>query len=691
LVPTALVLLAGLVLAYANHFHNGFYFDDHHTIVSNAAIRDLRNLPRFFTDAATFSSLPTNQSYRPLVTTLNAIDYHLGGGLDPFVFHLHIFAAYVLQLGLMVVYFRRLMARSLDHPLVPWIALLSVAFYGYHTANAETINYIISRSDSFSTLLVVATLLIQRTRIGRRWHLYLLTMLMAIETKQTGLMVVPLLFLQELLFGGLVGDSGVATVDAGVGHRLARAIRATVPAAVVGALVFLTNQLLLTPASTVSSNATVSRLDYLLTQSYVVTHYLRNFALPLELNADPGIRLITDPGDPRVLVGIGTVVVLVVIALVTAVRQRMRPIGFGILWFFVALAPTSSLVPLHQIANDHRTFFPYVGLALAVGWTSGLLVVGAVPALRRSTAARTALALAIVAVLAAHALGVRQRNQVWSSGESLWRDVTIKSPDNARGLMNYGLARMRQGHYEEALELYRRAMELSPRYSYLHINMAIVLNAMGDPGEAERYFKSALELAPDNPESYVYYARWLCDRYRLVEAQRLVEDGLRISPGHTRLRELEAALERDLVGGGAVPADSADGAGAAGAPRAAGAPKAAGDEDGGAGPGPTGGPPPVTALEARVRTAPSADGWIELSVAYYRDGRYRDSIDACHHALVLRPDDPLAYNNLCSAYNRLGDWDAAIAACERALALAPDFARARGNLRWALDGRAEER
>ena len=73
----AALLLVALVTAYANHFHNSFHFDDAHTIVNNASIRELRNIPLFFRDATTFSSLPSNQSYRPLVSTLLAIDYRL--------------------------------------------------------------------------------------------------------------------------------------------------------------------------------------------------------------------------------------------------------------------------------------------------------------------------------------------------------------------------------------------------------------------------------------------------------------------------------------------------------------------------------------------------------------------------------------------------------------------------------------
>src|SRR5438105_11487690 len=97
------LLLVALVAAYANHFHNSFHFDDAHTIENNAAIRELSNIPLFFRDATTFSSLPSNQSYRPLVSTLLAIDYHLGGGLEPFWFHLSVFALF-LALTLLLVF-----------------------------------------------------------------------------------------------------------------------------------------------------------------------------------------------------------------------------------------------------------------------------------------------------------------------------------------------------------------------------------------------------------------------------------------------------------------------------------------------------------------------------------------------------------------------------------------------------------
>ncbi len=55
----------------SNHFDNAFHFDDMHTIVNNEYIRDIRNVPRFFSDVETGSSLPTNQSYHQPVSIIN--------------------------------------------------------------------------------------------------------------------------------------------------------------------------------------------------------------------------------------------------------------------------------------------------------------------------------------------------------------------------------------------------------------------------------------------------------------------------------------------------------------------------------------------------------------------------------------------------------------------------------------------
>jgi hypothetical protein len=285
------------------------------------------------------------------------------------------------------------------------------------------------RSDSFSTLCVIASLLLYQYEKPRRFLLYLLPAVIGIWTKQTTAMLVPILFLQILLFEEdmPIGDRSK------VRRAVARAAGKIMPVFVLVCGMFLLNQIALTPESTVSSNKAASKLAYFATQWHVVVHYLQNSFVPLNLSAEPDLAIIDDPFDSRIMLGLIVVAGLLWVAL-TALREvKYRPVAFGIFWFFLALMPTSSFVPLYQIANDHRTFFPYVGIVLTLGWTVGLFILKHERAVESSSLVRYLLPLCSIGVIGAYGYGAHQRNEVWSSDEALWYDVTVKSPATLGG------------------------------------------------------------------------------------------------------------------------------------------------------------------------------------------------------------------------------------------------------------------
>src|SRR6516165_9128440 len=195
------LLLFTLLAAYANHFHNSFHFDDAHTIEINAAIRELRNIPLFFRDATTFSALPSNQSYRPLVSTLLAIDYRIGRGLNPFWFHASIFTLFVvLTLLLAFVIYRVL---EVDAPSLRnlWIAGAAAVWYGLYPANADSVNYIISSSEVISTLGVIASFAVYFAFPNlRRYYVYSLPAAIAILAKPPSAIFAVLFAIYRALF-----------------------------------------------------------------------------------------------------------------------------------------------------------------------------------------------------------------------------------------------------------------------------------------------------------------------------------------------------------------------------------------------------------------------------------------------------------------------------------------------------------
>ena len=358
--------LAVVIAVYANHFRNGFHFDDSHTIENNAYIRDVRNIPLFFQSARTFSAIASQQSYRPLVTTTFALDYRLGGGLNPIVFHATSFALFLAQCIAMLFLLLRLLDRAQPHRWNRWLALFAVTWYALHTANAETVNYIIARSEIMSTLGAVLTLLLfSGTGRTRRWMLYLVPAAAAVLAKEQGAMAASLLFFYVALF-----ECELSLGQLLRPRHFAAVVRATWPAiAVCGGLVVMSARL----ADTWIPGGT-SRISYLLTQPFVLMHYAITFLLPLNLSADTDWKPITNPFDDRVLIGIVFIACALGAAAVASRRRETRPITFGILWFFLALLPTSSIIPLAEVVNDHRMYFPFVGVVLAAACLLGVVL-----------------------------------------------------------------------------------------------------------------------------------------------------------------------------------------------------------------------------------------------------------------------------------------------------------------------------
>jgi len=227
-----------------------------------------------------------------------------------------------------------------------------------------------------------------------------------------------------------------------------------------------------------------------------------------------------------------------------SVFRKTRLIGFGLFWFLIALMPTS-LLPLAEVMNDHRTFLPYIGLVIGMAGALSLLIKRAV---RVSMAAKIAVTCVIVLLLCANAYATFQRNKVWKSEETLWHDVVIKSPRNGIGLTAYGMTLVNNGDFVGALDYLHRAQQIMPEYPELLINLAIAESLTKQSVAAEQHFKDALRLAPSFPDSYSYYARYLLSNSRVDEARALLRSALELSPTDLTARELlKQADLADLV------------------------------------------------------------------------------------------------------------------------------------------------
>ena len=604
--PLACVAALALVLAaYANSLENSFHFDDSHVIESNLFLRSLGNVPRFFTDATTFSSLPQNAVYRPLVTLSLALDYAWGGGLAPRAFHVTQIALLVVLGAMLVAFFIPIVGR--------WPALFAATFFCVHTANTETMNLISARSELLSTIgLMGSFLLYQRSAFARRTFLYLVPLAVGALAKAPLVVFAPLLFFYALWIEKVPAK---------------RALRIALPALVVGVamLVFLNAM----SASTFKpGGAAVGR--YLITQPFVWFHYARLFLLPIGLTADTDWAPFAQWYDTRAIAGY-----LSVALLIFAIRRAPAAAAFGLVWFAIALLPTS-VFPLAEVANEHRIFFAYIGLVLAA-----------------ATLVRTReAAVAAVAILIAHAFGTYQRNEVWKTEDTLWADVVAKSPGNGRAWMNYGLTHMAKGRYQVAKESFDRAAALTPNYATLEINQGIVDGALGDQVSAERHFRRALALRADH-DAHFFFARWLVDRGRGPEALEHLRTAVQVSPAVAAPRALLLKLLAAKGTETELRALAED----------------------------------TRRIDPRDATLAAVERrWTSYDAAF-REGLtaigrkdWLSAARANHDALRHDPRSADALNNLGWSLAQLGFNDEARRAYEQALAIRPDHDRSRNNL-----------
>ena len=424
-----LVFLALLaLLAYWNAFAGAFQFDDFNVIVDNPAVASV---------AAWWHSMP---GIRPLLKLSYALNRAAAGGDSAgalFGFHLVNLLIHIGNAWLIYAIARRLRGDSVDASAV---ALLAASIFVLHPAHTEAVTMISGRSMSLMALFYLTSLL---AALDGRRGLSLIAFAAALGVRETAITLPLALLLVERL---RMPNAPLRTALAnGAGHWL-------LALAVALALLLLPAFQYLASVSL----ATRSLTDQLFSQAGALLYLFKQALWPLALNADPVLPVFgggVGGGSGYWLAKVALILILLGGAWLAWRRTGLtRWTGFGLLWFFLHLAPTNSVLPRLDLANERHLYLADIGLCLIVA-------LGLVSAMKNRPRWRLAISALLVFGLA---LATHQRNQVYRNEVLFWQDVADKSPTNNRAFNNLGFALAASGQTSRALTAYARAIELAP-------------------------------------------------------------------------------------------------------------------------------------------------------------------------------------------------------------------------------------
>jgi tetratricopeptide (TPR) repeat protein len=686
-----LVIVAWLSV-WSNHFENGFHLDDMPVIVTNQSIQHLSTIPGLFANPRVSSVEKDSAAYHPLLSAWFAVDYWLTGDARAFTFQAENFAWFTLDLFTIFALFR----------LIPGINYLAAAFvtllFGLHPAIADTVNYALRRGVMMGTFGVVCGMLLwvvwpwrlpqklplKLKRVPQHgWDEFLRNNFKRLDYIYVRIIHAPVgLYLWPIIPALLCDAATAVFAPILVAYILLfetkRTVRAAIPAAIIcgGYWIF---QIAFTWK--LGEFSLIPAANYWFTQPWVALRYIYRFFVPLHLSADSDLPAFAHFWDPLAIAGYVGVIALALAAVAAGRRKEWRAVAFGIWWYLLALLP-DMMVRHRALEANWRMFLPFVGLALALARMLSMVFErwharagGPANNPRRPvvfTLATTVLALALLSVCGWATI---ERNAIWVSDETLLGNVIKASPGNARAIANYGLLLLARHDAVSGVPFLRYGLQLAPHDPVIEVAMARTYGQAGMSKETDSQFQQALRDGPSYSIPYSAYSQWLLTQSRVSEAIDIASLAVSLDPydvtgrrtlmdalaeNHDWDKQQQLAKETLRL----LPNDP-DGQRSILVAQ-------------------TGLDQAVTA-QTQAKTEPTVDHYLALSIVYFKDHRYNDSIAACREALKINPSQAEAFSNIAAAYHAMGKLDDTIAALREAVRISPDLPTAKSNLEIELE------
>jgi len=465
-----------------------------------------------------------------------ALNYAVGGtdvrGYNLANIAIHLAAG----LALLGIVRRTLLLESTPPTLRPratWLGFAVALIWLVHPLQTQAVSYTIQRFESLMAMFYLLCLycVVRGARARHAWPWYLAALAcgwLGMGTKEVTATLPLVLLMYDRIF---LAESW---------SQLARQ-RWWLYLGLLAAVVWLTSYLgraVDTSRPSASAGLAVREVtpwQYLRTQPEVILHYLRLAAWPNRLCIDYRWPIAE---QPLRIYGPGLVILGLLAA--SGVALWRRPwVGFLGLTFFLILAPTSSILPIVDLAFEHRMYLPLAAVAT-------LVVLGAHLLVERLVTSVEARQLVQVAALVLVALGLilrtSARNRDYRDVIPLWAGAAEVNPRNDRAFNQWAVALAARGQTDEAIEKYERGLELNPASVPAHLSLVPLLLETGRAELALRHCQEAIRLSPGNVVAQFNLGVCLERLGRTDDALRQYEAALEIDPNYEYAHNAIAVL-----------------------------------------------------------------------------------------------------------------------------------------------------
>ena len=476
----ALICVCGVIIYFAT-VHSPFIYDDAHAIEDNPYIKNLSKFQQMVGVQNIF-----NRSILLFTFSVN----HAIGQLDVFGYHL-INLMLHLCVGIML-YFLTMELLTIENPaLTQTFQRLPLAVSLIHILNpinVESVTYLSSRSSVLVTLFYLSSFylfirFVNSKEKKKKWKnihypiVILFLFYLGLGTKEI-IVTLPIIAVLYLWVHSSTKNF----------HKFLPELAVILIPLIIYLLYRYVQMGNLLVIKTDPYSYMIDRSLYILTQiKVVISYYFVKLIFPINLNFEPDIRLVSGFLDWEWVVSL----IIGVCIAIGIFYQKSILLKCAFIWALITILPTSSIIPLKQIATEHRTYLPGLGINMGLG----ILFL-------RGVSHRKLIPPTLFIFLVIYGLLAMKRSLDYRSEINLWQDTVRKSPYKSMVHNNMGTAYLSKERLKEARKSFEVSSALSPSSTDPYINMGHIDARNKEWDKAKLKYDLALKLGANRSQVF---------------------------------------------------------------------------------------------------------------------------------------------------------------------------------------------